>query len=70
MRAPPVSPAGRIRELVRVIRDGDEALVEDAVLRLSRSRRWLAPLALAIGAFEMLFEGLKLVLLNWRLALI
>jgi hypothetical protein len=61
---------GRIRELVRVIRDGDEALVEDAVLRLSRSRRWLAPLALAIGAFEMLFEGLKLVFLNWRLALI
>ena len=40
------------------------------VLRLSRSRRWLAPLALAIGAFAMLFEGVKLLFTNWRLTLI
>jgi hypothetical protein len=44
--------------------------VDEAVLRLSRSRRWLAPLALAVGAFEMLFEGLKLLFTNWRLTLI
>jgi hypothetical protein len=37
---------------------------------LSRSRRWLAPLALAVGAFDMLFEGLKLLFTNWRLVLI
>ena len=40
------------------------------VLRLSRSRRWLAPLALAVGAFAMLFDGVKLLFTNWRLTLI
>jgi hypothetical protein len=44
--------------------------VDEAVLRLSRSRRWLAPLALVVGAFGMLFTGLKLLLTNWRLTLI
>ena len=60
----------RLRELVTAIRDGDDAMVEAAVLRLSRSRRWLAPLALAVGALEMLFEGVKLVFSNWRLTII
>ena len=45
-------------------------MVEDAVLRVSRSRRWLAPLALAVGAATMLFEGLRLVCTNLRLMLI
>ena len=40
------------------------------VLRLSNSRRWLAPLALAVGAFAMLFDGVKLLFTNWRLTLI
>ena len=44
--------------------------MDDAVLRLSRSRRWLAPLALAIGAFAMLFDGVKLLFTNWRLTLV
>jgi hypothetical protein len=60
----------RVLALVRAIRDGDTAMVEDAVLRLSRSRRWLAPLAFAVGAISMLFEGLKLVCTNLRLMLI
>jgi hypothetical protein len=60
----------RLRELVAAIRDGDEAMVEAAVLRMSRSRRWLAPLALAVGAIEMLFQGVKLVFSNWRLTLV
>jgi hypothetical protein len=60
----------RLRELVNAIRDGDEAMVEAAVLRMSRSRRWLAPLALAVGALEMLFEGVKLVFSNWRLMVV
>src|SRR3954470_10529408 len=60
----------RLRELVAAIRDGDEAMVEAAVMRISRSRRWLAPLALAVGALEMLFEGVKLVFSNWRLTLV
>lgn len=40
------------------------------VLRLSRARPWLAPLALAVGALVMLFDGVKLLLTNWRLTLI
>jgi hypothetical protein len=60
----------RARELVKAIREGDEAMVEAAVLRMSRSRRWLAPLALAVGAFEILFQGVKLVFSNWRLTLV
>jgi hypothetical protein len=60
----------RLGELVKAIRDGDEAMVEAAVLRMSRSRRWLAPLALAVGALEMLFEGVKLVFSNWRLTVV
>jgi hypothetical protein len=60
----------RVRALIRAIGEGDDAIVADAVLRLSRSRRWLAPLALAVGAFVMLFEGLRLVFSNWRLTLI
>ena len=39
-------------------------------MRLSRSRSWLAPLTLAVGAFAMLFDGVKLVFTNWRLTLV
>jgi hypothetical protein len=59
-----------IKELVRTIRDGDDATLEAAVVRLSHTRRILAPLALAVGALAMLFEGLRLLLTNWRLTLI
>ena len=52
---------------MRVIRDADATTVEDALLRLSRTRRVLAPLALVVGAFAMLFDGLKLLVSNWRL---
>jgi len=40
------------------------------ILRLSRARPWLAPLALALGAFAMLFDGVKLLFTNWRLTLV
>ncbi|HTA33192.1 MAG TPA: hypothetical protein VK721_07185 [Solirubrobacteraceae bacterium] len=63
-------PLSRVRELVDAVREGDDAMAEDAILRLSQSRRWLAPLALAASAFAMLFEGLKLVFSNWRLTLV
>ncbi|MFI5040598.1 MAG: hypothetical protein ACHQNA_01895 [Acidimicrobiales bacterium] len=56
--------------LVRAIRDGDAAVVQEAVLELSRSRRVLAPLAFAVGAFAMLFDGVRLLFLNWRLTLV
>jgi hypothetical protein len=60
----------QVRELVRAINDGDEAMVERTIHELSRSRRIFAPLALAVGAFVMLFQGLKLLFANWRLTLI
>jgi hypothetical protein len=72
-RAPRHARAGRLKRLERLInavRDNDQAAVEEWVLRLSRSRRWLAPLALAVGAFAMLFDGVKLLFTNWRLTLI
>jgi hypothetical protein len=59
-----------VGELVRTIRDGDDALVEAAVVQLSRQRRIFAPLALAVGALAMLFHGLRLLLSNWRLTLV
>jgi putative flippase GtrA len=58
------------RALLRAIEEGDEAAVETAVLELSRSRRIFAPLVFAIGAFVMLFQGLRLLFSNWRLTLI
>ena len=60
----------QLGRLARAVRDSDLAAVEEVVLRLSRSRRWLAPLALAVGAVVMLFEGVKLLFTNWRLTLI
>jgi hypothetical protein len=60
----------QVRRLIRAVRDSDQATVEQAVMRLSQSRRLLAPVALAVGAFVMLFEGLKLLFSNWRLTLI
>jgi hypothetical protein len=58
------------RALIDAIQSGDEAAVESAVLALSRSRRIFAPLVFAVGAFVMLFQGLQLVFVNWRLTLV
>jgi len=57
----------RIRGLISAIDSDDDASIEAAVLRLSRSRRWLAPLALSVSALVMLFHGLQIVFSNWRL---
>jgi hypothetical protein len=57
------------KQFVRAIQEDDDAVLQ-ALLRLSRSRRIFAPLALTVGAFALLFEGLKVLLANWRLMLI
>ncbi len=62
--------AEQFERLVRAIRTGDDASVERAVLALSQRSRWLAPLALVVGAFAMLFQGVKLLFTNWRLTLV
>jgi hypothetical protein len=62
--------ATQFERLVVAIRTGDEAMVENTVLTLSQRSRWLAPLALVVGAFVMLFQGVKLLFTNWRLTLV
>jgi hypothetical protein len=82
--SPPASPGGtdqpprrrpritraQVGQFIQAVRDSDRAVVDEMVVRLSRSRPWLAPLALAVGAFAMLFDGVKLLFTNWRLTLI
>jgi hypothetical protein len=60
----------QIAQFIEAVRDSDQATVNEMVLRLSRARPWLAPLAFAVGAFAMLFDGVKLLFTNWRLTLI
>ena len=60
----------QVGQFIQAVRDSDRTAVTEMVLRLSRSRPWLAPLALAVGAFAMLFDGVKLLFTNWRLTLI
>src|ERR1700761_5962471 len=60
----------RISSLRAPIQSGDEAAISRAILRLSRRRRVFAPLALAVGAFVLLFSGLRLIVSNWRLMLV
>jgi hypothetical protein len=59
-----------IGRLTEAIRRGDDKAVEQAVLQLSTRRRWLAPLGMIVGAFLMLFQGVKLLYTNWRLTLV
>ncbi len=62
--------SSRIRSLVQAIQENDEGQIEQAVLRLSRSRRVFSPLAFAISAVVLLFDGLRLLVSNWRLMLV
>ena len=62
--------SARIGALVRAIQDNDEARIEQAILHLGESRRIFAPLGFAVGAFVMLFNGLRLLVTNWRLTLV
>ena len=62
--------SARVGTLVRAIQDNDEANIEEAILRLSQTRRVFAPLAFAVGAFVMLFNGLRLLVTNWRLTFV
>ena len=65
-----VAIGAQLTRLVTAIRTGDEAMVERTVLSLSQRSRWLAPMAMLVGAFAMLFQGVKLLFTNWRLTLV
>lgn len=62
--------SARIRSLVSAIEDNDETRIEQAILQLSRSRKIFAPLGFAVGAFALLFNAIKLIVLNVRLLLV
>lgn len=59
-----------IGRLLDGIRTGDEADIARAIEDLSRSQRFLAPLAYAVGGVAMLFGGVRLLFSNWRLTLL
>ncbi len=59
-----------VRQLIAAIRDNDEDDIEAAILQLARRKRIFAPLVLAVGAFVMLFSGLRLLVTNWKLMLV
>ena len=62
--------ARQMRRLIEAIRTGDDKEVQAMVIQLSQQRRYLAPLAFAVGALAMLLDGVKLLVTNWRLTLI
>lgn len=64
---PRVGIIGHFEHLVTAIREEDDDAVEAAILSLSQRSRILAPLSLLVGAFAMLFQGVKLLFTNWRL---
>src|SRR6516162_7908112 len=59
-----------VKRYSQAVRDSDQEVVDDTVMQLIRHRPWLAPLALAVGAFAMLLDGVKLLFTNWRFTLI
>jgi hypothetical protein len=59
----------RVTQVVRAIQQDDQVVL-DQVLALSRRRRAFAPLALTVGAFAMLLDGLRMLVANWRLMLV
>jgi hypothetical protein len=66
----PARLSARVRALLRAIEENDERSIQEAILRISRRRRVFAPLAFAVGAFALLFDGLRLLVSNWRLTLV
>lgn len=58
------------RRILNGIKRGDEADIARTIEGLSRSRRYLAPLAYAVGGVAMLLGGVRLLFSNWRLTLI
>jgi len=57
-------------ELTRAVRAVEPGRVHAEVRRLGERRRWLKPLAYAAGTVEIVFEGVVVLLRNWRLLLL
>jgi hypothetical protein len=52
------------------VRSTDPAQVESALKELGEKRHWLAPLIWAAGTIAVVFDGVLLLLRNWRLTLL
>jgi hypothetical protein len=59
-----------LRLYVRAIRDGDEEALLRALESFVAKRPRLAPFAFVFGGVAMLFAGLKLLVVNWRLTVV
>jgi hypothetical protein len=66
----PEGLSARIHLFLKLVRENDEASIRQLVLDVSRRHRLLAPLAFTLGAFALLFSGVKLIVTNWRLMLV
>jgi len=61
---------GALVRAVAAVRSTDPVTVESALKDLGGRRRWLAPLVYAAGAVALVFDGVLLLLRNWRLTLL
>jgi hypothetical protein len=55
---------------VQAVRSTDPSTVESALRDLGGRRRWLVPLVYAAGTVAVVFDGVLLLLRNWRLSLL
>ena len=60
----------QIVTLAHAVESTDPAQVGRALSALASSRRILAPLGWALGTILLLFQGLRTIVVNWRLTLI
>jgi hypothetical protein len=57
-------------DAVAAVRSTDPASVESSLQELGGRQRWLKPLAYAAGTVAVVFDGVLLLLRNWRLTLL
>jgi hypothetical protein len=67
---PPQSRWHALVNAVAAVRSTDPSSVEAALTDLSGRRRWLTPLAYAAGTVAVVFDGVLLLVRNWRLSLL
>ena len=59
-----------LRRLIAAVRDADNDEIERTLHEVGGRRKWLAPIGFVAGGFALLLDGMKLLVLNWRLSLI
>jgi hypothetical protein len=59
-----------ISGLITAVANADPSAIERATRQLGESKKFLAPVAWAAGTMVLLVNGVKLLILNWRLSLV